>query len=61
MSAERSDGKRGNVRWGFFYLMGLLILAMGLTLSHKLDSGVSPIISLSYAASVIRNRRILVI
>ena len=36
--------------------MGLLILAMGLTLNTKAGLGVSPIISLSYAASVIWNR-----
>ena len=45
----------GAARWGF-YLMGLLILAMGLTLNTKAGLGVSPIISLSYAASVIWNR-----
>ena len=31
-----------------FYLLGLVVLALGLTLSTKLDLGVSPILSLSY-------------
>ena len=52
---EKTTGS-GVARWGF-YLMGLLILAMGLTLNTKAGLGVSPIISLSYAASVIWNRR----
>ena len=51
---EKTTGS-GSARWGF-YLMGLLILAMGLTLNTKAGLGVSPIISLSYAASVIWNR-----
>lgn len=51
---EKTAGS-GAARWGF-YLMGLLILAMGLTLNTKAGLGVSPIISLSYAASVIWNR-----
>ena len=51
---EKPTGS-GAARWGF-YLMGLLILAMGLTLNTKAGLGVSPIISLSYAASVIWNR-----
>ena len=51
---EKTTGS-GAARWGF-YLMGLMILAMGLTLNTKAGLGVSPIISLSYAASVIWNR-----
>ena len=51
---EKPTGS-GVARWSF-YLMGLLILAMGLTLNTKAGLGVSPIISLSYAASVIWNR-----
>lgn len=51
---EKPTGS-GGARWSF-YLMGLLILAMGLTLNTKAGLGVSPIISLSYAASVIWNR-----
>ncbi len=35
------------------YVLGLLILAMGLTLNTKAGLGVSPIISISYAASEI--------
>ena len=42
---EKTTGS-GAARWGF-YLMGLLILAMGLTLNTKAGLGVSPIISLS--------------
>ena len=53
-TTEKTTGS-GAARWGF-YLMGLLILAMGLTLNTKAGLGVSPIISLSYAASVIWNR-----
>ena len=51
---EKPTGS-GVARWSF-YLMGLLILAVGLTLNTKAGLGVSPIISLSYAASVIWNR-----
>lgn len=36
-----------------FYIMGLLILAMGLTLNTKAGLGVSPIISVSYSVSQI--------
>ena len=36
-----------------FYLAGLLILAVGLTLNTKAGLGVSPIISVSYSTSVI--------
>lgn len=37
----------------FVYIIGLLILAMGLTLNTKAGLGVSPIISISYAVSEI--------
>ena len=37
----------------FFYILGLLILAMGLTLNTKAGLGVSPIISVSYSISTI--------
>ena len=37
-------------RW-IIYIIGMLILAMGLTLNTKAGLGVSPIISLSYAVS----------
>ena len=49
---EKTTGS-GAARWGFYLI---LILAMGLTLNTKAGLGVSPIISLSYAASVIWNR-----
>lgn len=39
-------------RW-IIYMIGMLILAMGLTLNTKAGLGVSPIISLSYAVSEI--------
>ena len=39
-------------RW-IIYSIGMLILAMGLTLNTKAGLGVSPIISLSYAMSEI--------
>ena len=35
----------------FFYVLGLLLLAMGLTLNTKAGMGVSPIISVSYSIS----------
>ena len=37
----------------FFYVLGLLILALGLTLNTKAGLGVSPIISVSYSVSQI--------
>lgn len=37
----------------FFYTIGLLILAMGLTLNTKANLGVSPIISIPYCFSQI--------
>ena len=37
----------------FIYILGLLILAMGLTLNTKAGLGVSPIISIAYAVSEI--------
>ena len=36
-----------------FYLIGLLVLAAGLTLNTKAGLGVSPIISVAYSVSVI--------
>ena len=38
---------------GFFYLLGLLVLALGITLNTKTGLGVSPIISVSYSISTI--------
>ena len=37
----------------FFYILGLLILALGLTLNTKAGLGVSPIISVSYSVAQI--------
>lgn len=44
--------KQGYYR-AFFYIAGLMILAMGLTLNTKAGLGVSPIISVSYSLSEI--------
>ena len=41
-----------------FYLFGQIILATGLTLSTKVNLGVSPILSIAYCASVITGRAI---
>lgn len=38
---------------GIFYLIGLLVLALGITLNTKVGLGVSPIISVSYSISEI--------
>ena len=43
-------------QWGFrifFYVLSMLILAMGITLNTKTGLGVSPIISVSYSVSEI--------
>lgn len=40
---------------GLFYFLGLLILAFGITLNTKTGLGVSPIISVAYSISTIRN------
>ena len=40
---------------GIFYLTGLLVLALGITLNTKTGLGVSPIISVSYSISTIWN------
>ena len=41
-----------------FYFIGQIILATGLTLSTKVNLGVSPILSIAYCASVITGRAI---
>ncbi len=41
-------------RW-FIYIMGMLILAMGITLNTKTGLGVSPIISVAYSSSYVLN------
>lgn len=38
---------------GFFYVFGLLVLALGITMNTKAGLGVSPIISVSYSISTI--------
>ena len=40
---------------GFLYLLGLMLLAIGLTLNTKATLGVSPLISVAYSASKIWN------
>ena len=45
--------KKQKVYRACFYVLGLLILAMGLTLNTKAGLGVSPIISVSYSISTI--------
>ena len=40
---------------GGFYLVGLLVLALGISLNTKTGLGVSPIISVSYSISTIWN------
>lgn len=46
-------GKRSVLFRIFFYLLGLLVLALGLTLNTKTGLGVSPIISVAYSISTI--------
>lgn len=46
-------GKRNVLFRIFFYLLGLLVLALGLTLNTKTGLGVSPIISVAYSISTI--------
>lgn len=47
--------KKTNFYRGFFYLGGLLVLALGIILNTKAGLGVSPIISVSYSISTILN------
>lgn len=49
-------GKRSVLFRIFFYLLGLLVLALGLTLNTKTGLGVSPIISVAYSISMIFDR-----
>lgn len=46
--------KKSTIYRGTFYLAGLLIMALGITLNTKSGLGVSPIISVSYSISTIR-------
>ena len=50
---ERTIMEKQKVYRAGFYVLGLLILAMGLTLNTKAGLGVSPIISVSYSISTI--------
>ena len=45
--------KSQNINRGLFYIMGLLVLALGIILNTKAGLGVSPIISVAYSVSVI--------
>ena len=42
-----------NINRGAFYVLGLLLLALGIILNTKCGLGVSPIISVSYSVSTI--------
>lgn len=48
------NGRKRAVRWGL-YLAGFVVLALGIILNTKSDFGVSPIISIPYSISQIRN------
>lgn len=52
---ERSDNlmNKTNINRGAFYVLGLLLLALGIILNTKCGLGVSPIISVSYSVSTI--------
>ena len=47
--------KQTNILRGIFYIVGLLVLALGIILNTKAGLGVSPIISVSYSISMILN------
>ncbi|MCR5031557.1 MAG: DUF6198 family protein [Lachnospiraceae bacterium] len=49
-SVQKTAGRLG------IYLMGMVVLALGITLSTRLDLGVSPITSVPYSISVIFDR-----
>ena len=53
LSGKRVYMKRTLVYRMVFYLAGLLVLALGLTLNTKAGLGVSPIISVSFSVSTI--------
>lgn len=53
MWKEVDDMKKTYGYRGAFYLLGLLVLALGITLNTKVGLGVSPIISVSYSISTI--------
>lgn len=47
--------RKKNIYRGLFYVLGLFVLALGITLNTKAGLGVSPIISVSYSISTILN------
>ena len=53
MNKQQTASKRKWALCLFFYLLGLAILAVGITLNTKTTLGVSPIISVSYCVSQI--------
>ena len=48
------NGQQKIIRYGL-YILGLLILALGLTMNTKTGMGVSPIISIAYSVSLLWN------
>jgi len=53
---ERHRTRKENSFRMLFYLLGLLILALGLTLNTKAGMGVSPIISVAYTVSFVTGK-----
>lgn len=43
---------------GAFYVVGMLLLALGITLNTKTNMGVSPIISVAYSASIFLDKNV---
>ena len=56
MDKERDLFLKAVYRWTF-YILGMLVLALGLTLNTKAGLGVSPIISIAFAVSEIWQKR----
>ena len=52
LDKERDLFLKAVYRWTF-YILGMLVLALGLTLNTKAGLGVSPIISIAFAVSEI--------
>lgn len=51
MNLRVSQSQKQTILRGLLYVLGMLILAVGLTLSTKATLGVSPIISIAYCVS----------
>lgn len=51
MNLRVSQSQKQTIPRGLLYVLGMLILAVGLTLSTKATLGVSPIISIAYCVS----------